>query len=99
MKREEIETVYQLTLEGLNASQIGELFRLAKQRARLAVEHCNRQLTEREEKRIETLKARIGAIVPTAHTDGDHRGYVVKVMLKNGAYNTWGGRESGWGIA
>jgi hypothetical protein len=30
--------------------------------------------------------------------DGDPRGYVVKLMLKSGAYNTFGGAESGWGV-
>lgn len=30
--------------------------------------------------------------------DGDPRGYVVKLHLPDGAYNTLGGRETGWGI-
>lgn len=29
---------------------------------------------------------------------GDPRGYTVKVILPSGRYNTWGGKECGWGV-
>ena len=31
--------------------------------------------------------------------DGDPRGFAIKLKTpKTGRYNTWGGRETGWGI-
>lgn len=29
---------------------------------------------------------------------GDPRGYTVKIKLPSGRYNTWGGKEDGWGV-
>ena len=47
------------------------------------------------EKRITAICADLGL---RPDFGGDPRGYTVKVHLPNHAYNTWGGRESGWGI-
>lgn len=30
---------------------------------------------------------------------GDPRGYVARILFPDGAHNTWGGAESGWGVA
>lgn len=35
----------------------------------------------------------------TVKLGGDPRGYVVKLILASGRHNTWGGAESGWGVA
>lgn len=50
---------------------------------------------EQIEKRIKAICEKIGCRVETG---GDPRGYTIKVFLPNGAYNTWGGAESGWGV-
>lgn len=50
---------------------------------------------ERCEKRITEICA--GFNLPVT-LGGDPRGYTVKVKLPSGAYNTWGGSESGYGI-
>lgn len=54
---------------------------------------------EREEKRIEK---RIGEICAPfgirPDFGGDPRGYTVKLFLPSGKYNTWGGKESGYGV-
>jgi hypothetical protein len=34
----------------------------------------------------------------TEKLSGDPRGYVVKVRFPSGTYNTWGGREEGYGV-
>lgn len=54
-----------------------------------------RERQERLEKRIKAICEKIGCRV---ETDGDPRGYTVKVFLPTGEYNTWGGAESGWGV-
>lgn len=49
----------------------------------------------RTERRVHTLAARMGA---TVKFNGDPRGYVVKLTLPSGRYNTWGGKGEGYGI-
>ena len=34
----------------------------------------------------------------SANFQGDPRGYTVKIAFPDGAYNTMGGREDGWGV-
>ena len=50
---------------------------------------------------VETICARVTRpdgkqFRPRFH--GDPRGYVLKIMLPSGRYNTWGGAESGYGV-
>ena len=47
------------------------------------------------ERRITAICAELGL---SPNFQGDPRGYTVKVALPNGAYNTMGGREDGWGV-
>lgn len=47
------------------------------------------------ERRITEIAAELGL---TVDFGGDPRGYTVKLHLPNGAYNTWGGKESGYGV-
>lgn len=49
----------------------------------------------RIEERVRALAAKNGA---TVNLSGDPRGYVVKLHLPSGRYNTWGGPESGYGV-
>jgi hypothetical protein len=44
------------------------------------------------------LRDRLTALGFSADFSGDPRGYVVKLHLPSGAYNTWGGKESGYGV-
>ncbi len=54
---------------------------------------------ERREKQIERRITEICAdIGVTPDFGGDPRGYTVKIHLPSGAYNTWGGKESGYGV-
>lgn len=46
--------------------------------------------------KLQAIADRYGA---TVKLGGDPRGYVVKLHLANGRHNTWGGAESGWGVA
>ena len=34
----------------------------------------------------------------SARCEGDPRGYVIKLAFADGSYNTWGGRETGYGV-
>lgn len=82
--------------------EAAELIRLAATHQRLRVESCNRELTEREEKRLENTRKKITDISAACNCEarcgGDPRGYTVKLVMPHGAYNTWGGEEEGYGI-
>lgn len=47
------------------------------------------------EKRITTLASELGIV---ANFGGDPRGFTVKLQLPDGAYNSWGGKEDGFGV-
>lgn len=73
-----------------------EIMRAARSLQKLAIDQCNRELSEREKKReraqeanLKVMLARYGAAVTAS---GDPRGHVVKVKFKNGErYNDFGG--------
>lgn len=67
---------------------------------RYAVAACNRMLTEAEQRRESAACRRIekDAAPFKVTTSGDPRGCCVKIHFPSGAYNTWGGPESGWGV-
>ena len=79
-----------------------ELLILADRLHRYAETACNYQLTPQQEKREKALADRVLAICGgwnvSVKFGGDPRGFVVKLMLPDGSYNTWGGKEEGWGI-
>ena len=80
------------------------LLRLAKRHGQIAVAQCNGDLEqhviEREYLKVAEGLQKIARDVPglKIETGGDPRGYTVKLHLPNGAYNTWGGKESGYGV-
>ena len=85
------------------AQDAAELCRLATSLNRLNEIACNCGLTERQEQRKRNLQTRIKAVVEHAglvlnHFNSDPRGYAVYLDLPDGSYNTFGGRESGYGI-
>lgn len=71
----------------------------------MPVQQLNK-LQERWGARIEREEARAQKNVIAACSElglvpdfgGDPRGYTVKVKLPSGRYNTWGGKEDGWGV-
>lgn len=86
------------------ALRSAELIKLGNTLSNLAVADCNYGLSPRQETRRENIIKRISAIGKelgvTFETNGDPRGYVLKLMTpKTGAYNSMGGASEGWGIA
>ncbi len=84
-----------------------KLIRLARQYARLQERQCNEPVTDAMIEREHRLEGRIkelcnrdnlGPWIRGVSFDGDPRGYCVKLRLFSGAYNTLGGKESGYGI-
>ena len=80
-----------------------ELCRLANSLSHLNEIACNCGLTERQERRKQNLQTRIKAVLEGAglvlnHFNNDPRGYAVYLDLPDGSYNSFGGRECGYGI-
>jgi hypothetical protein len=85
------------------AQDAAELCRLANSLNRLNEIACNFGLTERQERRKQNLQTRIKTVLEGAglvlnHFNSDPRGYAVYLDLPDGSYNSFGGRESGYGI-
>lgn len=96
------QAIADLTAEGWPLADIRAVLRNAATLTRYAEMACNIELTpgdiareQAAERRVRALATRRGA---TVKFNGDPRGYVVKLGLPSGKYNTWGGRESGYGI-
>ena len=85
------------------AQDTAELCRLASSLNRLNEIACNDGLTERQERRKQNLQTRIKTVLERAglvlnHFNSDPRGHAVYVDLPDGSYNSFGGRECGYGI-
>lgn len=81
------------------------LARRAARHSRMQEDHCNGACGPKFERAEERLES---SIIELAHTlpgvkgvkfTGDPRGYTVRLILENGAHNTWGGSDDGFGIA
>lgn len=101
-RKDREQAIADLTQEGWPLADIRLVLRYATTLTRLAEEECNRILTSREALTIQRLERRIATLAgchdAKATFSGDPRGYVVKLILPSGRYNTWGGKESGYGI-
>ena len=83
-----------------------ELMRLARRHGRLQERRCNEDLGMSGERADARLEARIEKLIeqPSMASikrvlfGGDPRGFTVKVFLTSGDWNTWGGKENGWGV-
>ena len=85
-----------------------ELMRLARRHGKLAERLCNdSSYGPREERADANLERRMGEIIREPDLapaivgikfSSDPRGFTVKVFLRSGDYNTWGGKEDGWGV-
>lgn len=68
---------------------------------------CNEEMSDRTTAALEAKEGRIEQRIRkllrpygiTVTFGGDPRGFTVKLHLPSGKYNSWGGRESGFGIA
>ena len=85
------------------AQGAAELCRLATSLGRLNEIACNSGLTERQERRKQSLQNRIKAVLESTgsvlnHFNNDPRGYAVYLDLPDGSYNIFGGQECGYGI-
>ena len=85
------------------AQEAAELCRFASSLNRLNEIACNSGLSERQERRKQNLQTRIKAVLQRAglvlnHFNSDPRGYAVYLDLPDGSYNSFGGRECGYGI-
>ena len=80
----------------------GTLRRYARTLSRLAVRECNDGLTAQEQARKTRTQRNAAAFAAlydmAVKVDGDPRGYVLKVLLPTGLYNTMGGASEGWGV-
>jgi hypothetical protein len=79
-----------------------DLYKLALDCERNALGLCNTPNWEDQRDqlriRLEQIKNKHGALALEADVTGDPRGYCLKLHLPNGDHNTWGGKESGYGI-
>jgi hypothetical protein len=80
----------------------GELLSIADRLNRYNETECNYGLSVRQQARVTNLELRAEEIAKVLGVgikfNGDPRGYAIKLMLPSGEYNTWGGKEEGWGI-
>ena len=101
MRAEAIATIAR-NYPGVDAEKLQDaLYRLALKCERNALELCNTQdhVDQRDQlrKSFDRICKKYGVEL-RAEIGGDPRGYCLKLHLPDGAYNTWGGRESGYGI-
>ena len=79
-----------------------ELLRRGRSHCRLHEAACNGELTPAQEAREGRIRDEIEALCKPYNIKpqfgGDPRGNTVKLMLATGEYNTWGGKECGWGV-
>ena len=85
------------------AEDAAELCRLADSLNRLNETACNSGLSTQQETRQQKLQERVKAVLeiaglPLNHFEGDPRGFAVYIDLPDGHYNSFGGREHGYGI-
>lgn len=87
----------------VNATKLqNDLYKLALDCERNAIGLCNEQNWEdmRNElrDRFIAICEKYGIPELGGEVTGDPRGYCLKLHLPDGSHNTWGGKESGWGI-
>lgn len=103
--RNDIETVHLITKHGSSVLRHDLLAFLKNARsfARLQVIACNRDTTPAEDKRdaklVDCLMNQARAWGLKCKLGGDPRGFTVKLFFPGGEYNSWGGKEEGWGVA
>lgn len=88
--------------ESESVHDAAKLCSMARALHRLDEAACNGDLTERQFKRRVNLGVAIRKIAESYGLRADHnadpRGYSVYLHFPDGSYNSWGGKETGWGI-
>lgn len=80
---------------------VDDLRRLGKAADKNAENLCN--ITDYADKR-HNIQSRVSqalalhGVSVEFKVGGDPRGYCLKIMLPDGNYNTWGGKDEGWGL-
>ena len=101
-QRERDQFIGVLAEEGVPVHVSRLVLRDATTIARLAELRCMVELTDKQERQNRNAEARIAERVALygikVITDGDPRGCTTKLLLPSNRYNTWGGKESGWGV-
>lgn len=107
------EAVAALSRNGFTGPEIVTLRNNAKRLHVIAERICSEEMSDETaasvERRETALEDEIRAVVAKRNKrvggfqvfvrfDGDPRGYVVKLELPDGSYNTWGGKEEGFCI-
>lgn len=94
-----------ILLKYFSEFHVGRLIICASMIQRVEVAKCNRPLRDYEAGQQERAECEIIGICSrairgpvTSDFSGDPRGYVVKLLLPDGEYNTMGGPEAGYGI-
>lgn len=85
------------------AQDATELCQIAHSLSRLNEIACNSGLSQRQQKRLESLDEQVEKMLKRTgltlnHLNGDPRGYAVYINLPDGYSNSFGGREHGYGI-
>ncbi len=87
---------------GMDKDTAIRIRRLAMKYERLQEKYCSDPTWgEKDEQEGERIRAKIRRLVPSdipIRFTGDPRGYCVRIFFPSGEYNTWGGRESGYGV-
>lgn len=101
--REREDFFWQMGKAGVPISVCRMVLRMAATCQRLAVKDCNEGLSGAEITKVARIRESLSTLlaeysIKIGSVGGDPRGYVVKLHLPNGAYNTWGGKESGYGV-
>jgi len=97
-----------LAREGISDGDIALLLRHASTCDRINEADCSEEMSARREKQIRaqeaTAERRIREIcaqypqIVKVEFQGDPRGFPVRLFFKSERSNTWGGKESGYGI-
>ena len=97
-----VEFADQMEKEGFTRKEAEQILEDADVMQKFAVDYCNRSLSQQEAEADEAAMKRIAKLCKAhdveADFNGDPRGHVVKLHLKSGTYNTWGGAEAGYGV-
>jgi len=113
MKKDQLEFVAVLAqdypkqgayLIGLSASRLMALARKAQNDATalcngyIQQDEYDKRHTKTSQKVFSVLSALAESVPAKFEVGGDPRGYCLKVFMPSGRYNTFGGKESGYGV-
>lgn len=91
-----------LVSKGVTPERVTHLLTLANRYQVLMTIACNNDVGDKfaqEEYELENaLRAYVGGPITAVNLSGDPRGFTVKLILQSGEYNSWGGKESGYGV-